>query len=310
MLHEKLLTTIQDAATHPRNEFDDIAMDASPIVLPAAAGRDPLKKRRAFVPRFAGSNTTMTTLPIEADTTTTWATGSYLATTPDSVEPTTESTSLLVPVESSTDVVSIPANTETPTSYVEPTTEVGTPTSNPVVEETSSTWIPPVSDITSDSIATPSVLSTDILSVPTTTEAVTSDTLTTDPVVVDSTTETSVLGEVTSTTFAAATTTDAAPTSATTGAVVIPGLVVIGGTTVITGGDVTSPIPVTVTTSIDPKGTEASSSAIAIQSSIIALIPDIQNYIDNPSKDKADNANNNIVILLPLVTVSHLYFLQ
>lgn len=309
MLHEKLLTTIQDAATHPRNEFDDIAMDASPIVLPAAAGRAPLKKRRAFVPRFEGSNTTMTTLPIEADTTTTWATWNIPTTTPDAVEPTTESTSLLVPVESSTDVVSEPANTETPTSFVAPTTEAGTPTSDPVVEETSTTLIPPTSDVTSDPIGTPSAPSTDI-PVPTTTVALTSDTLTTNPVAVDSTTETSVLGEVTSTTFAAATTTDAVPTSATTGAVVIPGLVVVDGTTVITGGDITSPIPVTVTTSIDPKGTEASSSAIAIQSSIIALIPDIQNYIDNPSKDKADNANNNIIILLPLVTVSHLYILQ
>ncbi|KAH8659000.1 hypothetical protein BGZ61DRAFT_540341 [Ilyonectria robusta] len=291
----------RDAATHPRNEFDDIAMDASPIVLPAAAGRAPLKKRRAFVPRFEGSNTTMTTLPIEADTTTTWATWNIPTTTPDAVEPTTESTSLLVPVESSTDVVSEPANTETPTSFVAPTTEAGTPTSDPVVEETSTTLIPPTSDVTSDPIGTPSAPSTDI-PVPTTTVALTSDTLTTNPVAVDSTTETSVLGEVTSTTFAAATTTDAVPTSATTGAVVIPGLVVVDGTTVITGGDITSPIPVTVTTSIDPKGTEASSSAIAIQSSIIALIPDIQNYIDNPSKDKADNANNNIIILLPLVT--------
>ncbi|KAL9082948.1 MAG: hypothetical protein Q9165_008729 [Trypethelium subeluteriae] len=34
----------EDQAIHPRNELDDIAMDASPIMLPPEAGRQPLKR--------------------------------------------------------------------------------------------------------------------------------------------------------------------------------------------------------------------------------------------------------------------------
>ncbi|KAF7555949.1 hypothetical protein G7Z17_g1787 [Cylindrodendrum hubeiense] len=306
-----------DAATHPRTEFDDIVMDASPITLPAAAGRDPLKRRSAFIPLIGRSNSTLTTAPLDVDTTTTFQTLIYPSSTPSSIQlttaietpavdsttETTASTSLLavsIDTSVSTSVIVIPTETLTPTSYVQPTTVVGTPTTDTTTELPTSTLISSVSIESSVSNATPSSLPADTTTVPTS--------LTETPsqiVPQDTTTESSYLsgtGSASSTAFVSATTTDPATTSATTGAVVIPGLVVVDGTTVITGGDVTSPIPITVTTSIDPKGTEASSSAIEIQSSVINLALDIQNFIDNPSKDKADNANDNIVILLPLVT--------
>lgn len=72
----------------------------------------------------------------------------------------------------------------------------------------------------------------------------------------------------------------------------------------ISGGDITSPLPITDTMTIDPKGTEASSSGIVIQNKLSSAIPIIQGYIDNPSKDKSDDSIEAIDDIQPLVIVS------
>lgn len=212
----------QDQATHPRNMFDDIAMDASPIILPDAAGRPPLK-RSVAAPREASpiiNRAAVGRLPLRR----------RQGLAPDS------------PYSNTTATTTVPTNeatTTTSTAYTTPTT---------------------IASILSTTTMTPTT--------PTTPQS-----------------------------------TNSVTTASSGDAVEIPVLVTVGGTTMISGGGVTSAIPVTATTSIDPKGTEASSSGIAIQSGIKSLIPEIQQYIDNPSKDTADDATDAIKDILPLAVV-------
>ena len=72
---------------------------------------------------------------------------------------------------------------------------------------------------------------------------------------------------------------------------------------VISGGQVTSPIPATITGTINPTGTEASSSASALQSQLVVVVPVIQSLIDKPGKDMANDAINAIKKVQPLAEV-------
>ncbi|KAL1980204.1 hypothetical protein VTN96DRAFT_4470 [Rasamsonia emersonii] len=62
----------------------------------------------------------------------------------------------------------------------------------------------------------------------------------------------------------------------------------------ISGGDVTSAIPVQATTTIDPSGIEASSSARELQTQLAAIIPVIKSFIDDPQTQNAENAITSI----------------
>jgi len=72
---------------------------------------------------------------------------------------------------------------------------------------------------------------------------------------------------------------------------------------VISGGQVTSPIPATITGTINPSGTEASSSASALQTQLVVVVPFIQSLIDKPGKNMADDAINAIKKVQPLAEV-------
>ncbi|KAF2084178.1 hypothetical protein K490DRAFT_68962 [Saccharata proteae CBS 121410] len=69
---------------------------------------------------------------------------------------------------------------------------------------------------------------------------------------------------------------------------------------VITGGGVTSAVPVTVTTSINPTGTEASSSAKVLSSKIASVSPIIQSWIRNQNDDTSSAAIKAIEDVGPL----------
>lgn len=100
-------------------------------------------------------------------------------------------------------------------------------------------------------------------------------------------------------------------TAGTTGteAPVLPVVTEVNGTPAISGGHVTEPIPITETETIDPSGTEATSSAEAIQTELDNLYPIIQSYIDESSEEDEDDSDNAIIVLLPLAAVSSLYLL-
>lgn len=190
--------------------FDDIAMDASPIILPPEAGRGPLRKRQALAAApFA--NTTWTSHTSTPEST--------VSTTPES-SPSTAETEL-------------PSGTETLPS--------DTTTGGPSITNT-------------PSLTTPS-----------------------------------------------ATTTGASSTEASiTEVPALPSVTEIDGTTVISGGYITEPIPVTETETLDPSDAEATESAQAIQTELDRLIPVVQEYIDNPDEEKADDSDDVIVAIIPL----------
>lgn len=73
--------------------------------------------------------------------------------------------------------------------------------------------------------------------------------------------------------------------------------------TLIQGGQITTPIPVTATQTLNPTGIIASSSARELQSSLVAIFPIIKSLIDNPEKPKATDAINAIKGVQPFAEV-------
>lgn len=86
--------------------------------------------------------------------------------------------------------------------------------------------------------------------------------------------------------------------------VAVPIVTTIEGQPMVSGGDISSPILITATKSIDLRGSEASSSGIMIQSKVRSVVPEVQDLIKHPSKEKADDTIKAIDGILPTVMVS------